>query len=134
MPTDAPLTAVQPCVLYLNSKPPLQYLFVASTALYALTGSSYYRYDADYFWPTESPDLLSFLYNWNNVVSQGVVILSSQPDFPGAARPRDFYRGLLRAAVSHWARCSNSGATQFFDTTFCQCASRHRGPAACCAV
>lgn len=111
---------MQPCILYLNSKPPLQYLFIASSALYALTGDAYYRFDADYFWPEESPDLLTFLYNWNNVVAQGVIILSSQPDFPGAARPRDFYRTLLRSAVAHWARCSNSGSSEYFDFTFCK--------------
>eukprot|EP00892_Ulva_mutabilis_P000082 jgi/Ulvmu1/10074/UM006_0021.1 len=114
------LPVQSPCVLYLNSKPPNQYLFVAATALYALTGDAYYRFDADYFWPTESPDLLTFLYNWNNVVAQGVIILAMQPDHPGASRPRDFYRNLLRAAVAHWARCSNAGASNFFDFTFCQ--------------
>ena len=115
------MVAVQPCVLYLNQKPPFQYLFVAASALYALTGDAYYRYDADYFWPPESPDLLTFLYNWNNVVAQGVIILSMQPDLPTAQRPRNFYRSLLRSAVAHWARCSNAGASNFFDFTFCQC-------------
>jgi len=113
---------VQPCVLYLNQKPPFQYLFVAASALYALTGDAYYRYDADYFWPPESPDLLTFLYNWNNVVTQGLVIMSMSADLPAAQNSRDFYRGFLRTAVDMWAQCSNTGEFRMKDKQFCECA------------
>lgn len=63
---------VQPCGLYLNEKPPTQNLFAAAAALYALTGSAYYRGDADSLWPSpeDFPELLMYLYNWNNVVPQ----------------------------------------------------------------
>ena len=63
---------VQPCELYLNEKPANQYLFAAAAALYALTGDPYYRGDADSLWPApeEFPELQTYLYNWNNVITQ----------------------------------------------------------------
>lgn len=66
------LCSVQPCELYYNQKPPNQYLFVASAALYALTGDAYYRGDADSMWPAPEtfPILQTYLYNWNNVITQ----------------------------------------------------------------
>eukprot|EP00892_Ulva_mutabilis_P000083 jgi/Ulvmu1/10075/UM006_0022.1 len=111
-----------PCVLYLNEKPPNQYLFVAAAALYALTGDAYYRGDADSMWPTpeQFPELQTYLYNWNNVITQGVVILSISPDLPGAARSRDYYRKYLRTSITHWAQCSNEGAAIFGDYKFCE--------------
>ena len=64
---------MQACLLYQNTKPPRDFLFVAAAALYALTGRAVYRREADSMWPKDpqfSIDQQSFLYNWNNVLTQ----------------------------------------------------------------
>jgi hypothetical protein len=58
----------QPCQLYYNEKGPRQQLFSAAAALFVLTGSWSYRYDADGFYNTA--EAFNFLYNWNNVYAQ----------------------------------------------------------------
>lgn len=116
---------LQPCQLYLNEKPPTQYLFTAAAALYALTGKAYYRGDADVMWPkgtAETTVQRTFLYNWNNVLAQGTIILAAQPDLPGMLRSRDFYRNYLRATAELWSRCSNDGEAIANYYRFCECA------------
>ena len=121
------LLAVQTCTLYRNSKPAPEFLFVAAAALYALTGDASYRADADSMFPTgpQSVEQQSYLYNWNNVLTQGIVILSMEPDVPGAQRSRTFYRGFLRTSVGLWSQCSNDGEATINFYTFCECAAPH---------
>ena len=41
---------MQPCELYYNQHPAEQHLFAAAAALFALTGNSAFRDDADAWW------------------------------------------------------------------------------------
>ena len=114
---------MQPCLLYLNKKFAPEFLFVAAASLHALTGKTLYRADADTMWPMgpQSVEQQTFLYNWNNILIQGAVILAMQPDVPGAARNRDFYRRALRSSVALWSQCSNQGEAIINYYTFCEC-------------
>lgn len=114
------------CLLYQNQKPPPDFLFVAAAALYSFTGEAAYRFDADALWPRApqfSVDQQTFLYNWNNVLTQGAIILSMSPDVAGAQRSREFYREALRISVELWSRCSNEGAASIGRATFCRCSA-----------
>lgn len=112
---------MQPCQLYFNRDPPQQQLFTAAAALFALTGDSEFRHDADTFWlAPDSPDtdFNLLISNWNNVWLQGVSLLAmtSQSDPPGALRPQEEYRALMRMAALRWAACSSGEAA----TGFCK--------------
>eukprot|EP00892_Ulva_mutabilis_P000071 jgi/Ulvmu1/10064/UM006_0011.1 len=113
---------LSPCLLYLNKKFAPEYIFVGAAALYALTGQPFYRADADALWPSSenSVEQQTFLYNWNNILTQGIIILSMQPDVPGAVRSRDFYRRFLRTSVSLWSQCSNEGEAIINYYKFCE--------------
>ena len=117
------LPGLQVCTLYRNEKDAPEFLFLAAASLYALTGNAAYRADADKMWPTgpQSVEQQTFLYNWNNVLIQGVVILSMEADSPGATRNRDFYRRFLRTSVSLWSQCSNEGESIINFYRFCEC-------------
>eukprot|EP00892_Ulva_mutabilis_P000098 jgi/Ulvmu1/10089/UM006_0036.1 len=96
------------CSLYHNGKDAPEFLFAAAAAMYALTGEARYREDADVMSEASMGHQI-FLLNWNNVFIQGAMLLSMEPDVPGAARSRDFYRRLLRESVGLWSECSNDG-------------------------
>eukprot|EP00892_Ulva_mutabilis_P000079 jgi/Ulvmu1/10071/UM006_0018.1 len=115
-------TPVQPsCDLYRNTLDPRFFLFAGAAAMYSLTGRADYRADADMFFPEAEASYRMFLYNWNNVVAQGVLLLSMAPDEPGAARSRTVYRDWLRTGVAQWSECSNSGSFQMNGVnTFCE--------------
>eukprot|EP00892_Ulva_mutabilis_P000075 jgi/Ulvmu1/10068/UM006_0015.1 len=119
-PDGDPVRSV--CTLYRNEKDAPEFLFLAAAALYALTGNADYRADADTMFPTgpQSVEQQTFLYNWNNIVTQGIVILSMEPDVPAAANSRDFYRRFLRTSVSLWSQCSNEGEAIINDYKFCE--------------
>eukprot|EP00892_Ulva_mutabilis_P000072 jgi/Ulvmu1/10065/UM006_0012.1 len=108
------------CTLYRNEKDAPEFLFAAAAALYALTGDETYRADADAMWPEATINYQLFLMNWNNVVTQGIAILSMAPDLPGAARSRDFYRDFLRRSVGMWSECSRDGESIINNHKFCE--------------
>ena len=112
---------LQVCTLYRNEKEAPEYIFVAAAALYSLTGVAAYRTDADSMWP-EFATYQVFLYNWNNVVMQGIVILTTAPEAPGAERSIEFYRDFMNKGVSMWSECSNHGVSIFNNHKYCECA------------
>eukprot|EP00892_Ulva_mutabilis_P000074 jgi/Ulvmu1/10067/UM006_0014.1 len=107
--------------LYRNEKDAREFLFVAAAALYTLTGDPGYRADVDALWQDGWAKCQLFLNNWNNVITQGLTILSMVPEAPGARRSRGFYRGLLRSSVGQWSECSNGGAATMKRKQFCGC-------------
>lgn len=117
-----PCHLLQSCGLYRNTKDAPIFLFVGASALYSLTGSAMYHAEADAMWPMFDAVYRIYLYNWNNVVTQGLVIMSMSADLPAAQNSRDFYRGFLRTAVDMWAQCSNTGEFRMKDKQFCECA------------
>lgn len=114
--------SVQSCSLYRNEKDAPEFLFVAAAALFSLTGDAAYRADADRMWNDVWAQYQVFLYNWNNVVTQGLVIMSMSPDAPGAQRSRDTYLGFLSNPVRLWTDCSNNGQANMKKKVFCKCA------------
>eukprot|EP00892_Ulva_mutabilis_P000076 jgi/Ulvmu1/10069/UM006_0016.1 len=108
------------CSLYRNTKDPQMSLFVGAAAMYFLTGREDYRADADAMFPDERAMFYIYLYNWNNVVAQGLVLMSMAPDSPGALRSQEYYRGWLRTSVGFWSSCSNDGEAKVYDYRFCE--------------
>ena len=113
---------MQPCDVYPNSKDVEEYLFVAAAALYAYGGAAAYRADADSYGPSDLQGLdhRTFLYNWDNVLTQGVIILAAAADLPGAALPRVHYQNLLRNAAETWSQCSNNGGAGIGGYEYCR--------------
>lgn len=109
--------AVQPCILYANSKNAKQNLFAAASALFLLTEDANYRREADEFFDWTYG---SYLYNWNNVAQQGVVILSAALDVKGSNFTRAMYRDMLRQTAKNWAGCSLNGTASYNGNTFCK--------------
>ena len=106
---------LQPCDLYASTKSPAQDLFTGAAALYYLTGTTGYRSDADLFYGQSNPFL--FYYQWNSVVAQGVVIMSTVPyaDVSGLITKAG-WQDKLRAAVAETVQCKTAGSVG----TYCQ--------------
>ena len=111
---------MQPCVLYTNSKNAKENLFAAASALFLLTGDKQYRIEADQFFDWTYG---AYLYNWNNVAQQGVIILAAAVAPPGMNITRSNYQDMLRTTTTNWAGCSLSGTSFYKDNVFCKCVS-----------
>jgi hypothetical protein len=111
---------LQPCELYANTKNAKQNLFAAAASLFLLTEDINYRIEADEFFDWSYG---SFLYNWNNVAQQGIVVLSASVDAPNMNITRAMYRDMLRQTATNWAGCSLNGTATWKGNTYCKCVS-----------
>lgn len=111
---------MQPCVLYTNSKNAKENLFSAAAALFLLTQDPYYRIEADQFFEYTYG---SYLYNWNNVAQQGIIVLAASKAPPNMNITQSMYKDMLRMTTSNWAGCSLNGTASYKDNIFCKCDS-----------
>lgn len=108
---------MQPCELYFNTKPPEQQLFTAAAALFSLNGRAAYRADADRL--LDPGRAFTFLFNWNNVWTQGILILATtdRADPGGVSRPQREYKERIAQGTQFWSDCSKNGQ----NSNFCEC-------------